>query len=1802
MIAIRAVGPLLLTAFVVGVAATLNAAEISLESAKTAAQAWIDLGYSMDCLRGKSAAEGETLESDGAKMHVVSLGGGGFMVMGADDLVQPVIAFSPNGEANAHDTKSPLWKILKADLAMRVRAGEAVSADESAVQPRIPLLRGATSSSRTETQRLWDRLLGGGVTATKSRMRLLSATPNPVEAVSDVRVAPLVKSRWGQENNSIYSNIGAPCYNYYTTNNYPCGCVATALAQIMRFHRFPLSVPNVRTKNCQVGTAIRPMTMMGGDYDYDNMPLVPEAYRDVSWYEGGATEAQRQAIGKLTYNCSVAMQTWWNEYESSSGGAGAASVLTGDIGYANAVVCACETDLADAGFRNRIICSNLDAGFPVLLGIVRHEVIADGYGYSGETLYTHINLGWSGEDNVWYALPSIATSDGSFSSEFVESVIYNIFPSSSGEIVSGRVLDDNGNPVVGADVTIIPDGSTATDLAVCATTGDAGIFSFVVPGGKSYVVNAVGYGITATMKVETGKSVSSRVTLKTGYCDVVNPDMRVVCGNVWGCDLVLEGLKSVEAPRIEPCGGEVFPATNVTIACATEGATVRYTTDGSEPTEESAVYSEPFKVASDMMIKARAFKYGWNPSSVVVAFFDYDEFKGAPRGGFYGKPIEISGEKGSTNLQSTAEFALEDDEPWHTEYYAEDRTCWYRWESPGSGTMTFVTRSYGVNPDTGRNAYFLSPVAVYEESESMPNSSSEQVAMNYEWDTNTYTTAVSFTVRPRAVYRIVGVISYPYDIPLTLTWSGDLEEPSEIVWTVAFDANGGVLSGEATRAVPHGSFLGELPDAMKDGYRFLGWCTEKVGGWKVSSNFTVEDDIVLHAQWERLNPFSEAGLGSEYRLPGGVLQMDLSSLLASVAKKGWKIAATGLPTGLKFDAAKNTFSGIATKEGKCTVTFTATMGSGKTAVNEVAVVTFDVVFPKLELSSASLPGGSAAGAISGGGAYPAGKKVTLKAMPDKGCVFVGWLKGSLQPVTGVDGLVQQLASQSASYAYVTTDEDVSFTAIFATAKQDADNISLSLNGASLYDSPDAGILATNIMCGVAVRWPLAVGALTHTSVKVTGLPSGLKFTDKPVTAKVGTGAAAVVVTNVPANTIYGAPSAASKVDKNRGVVPSEVKITVTTAGKTSVMKVVSLTVDPLPAWAIGNFEGLSLPSATATSSGAVGGGITMSVTAAGKISGKAVVDGSTWTFKSDSYAAAVTDSSVEANFSPKFTVAASATAGKETRPLELDIAQIVADGLPTSVMARAKGSFGPAEAELIRLPWADKGDPAPLKHVAAYAGAYSCAVFSEGVSGTADFTLDEKGGIKGSVSLPSGAKGVAFSTSALPMEGGLYAVVATSADAKTKRPAVCEIRRLIPNSGQGEPGVAYRNPGVVCEVCENTDGYGASGTVTVNPKYGQAAAGKEVSLTAKADKNSVFCRWEIPELPDGSVADMKLATIKFKVDGVGDYHAKAIFATKEEDKAKIELKVADEPVLPTQAPQWERYCGVAVSWPVEATGLSQTTVKATGLPAGLKLVQDKVTKAYFVAGVPTAASKVDKEGKVTPAKVVFTVTTAGKSTQAFAADWTIQPLPDWACGTFDGASFDEGGAVDGLVQALAVAANGKISGKVVNYDGTWTVSAASLDTYDDITKSFTATLICKRDNTVSNAKATVAANGARGTVLFGGCVAWQNQWKAAEWKSVATGFAKAPVLAFGDMSLKFASTGGVTAGGKFVMGKDANDKDIVYSASCSSTLIPVVGADEKLSTNYYRLFLFFPPKTGKFDGYATEVPLVWNGASFTLPE
>ena len=118
--------------------------------------------------------------------------------------------------------------------------------------------------------------------------------------------------------------------------------------------------------------------------------------------------------------------------------------------------------------------------------------------------------------------------------------------------------------------------------------------------------------------------------------------------------------------------------------------------------------------------------------------------------------------------------------------------------------------------------------------------------------------------------------------------------------------------------------------------------------------------------------------------------------------------------------------------------------------------------------------------------------------------------------------------------------------------------------------------------------------------------------------------------------------------------------------------------------------------------------------------------------------------------------------------------------------------------------------------------------------------------------------------------------------------------------------------------------------------------------------------------------------------------------------------------------------------------------------------------------------------------------------------------------------------------------------------------------------------------------------------------AFQNNWSKEPWKTIGKQFNglkfESPVVDLdendGEMTLWFSASFKVTVKGSFVTGKDAKGKDIVYSVSGSTVLAgPSVESDGAVRV---RAFIYFPPKAGKFEGYGAEIPLVWDGAAFSV--
>lgn len=81
----------------------------------------------------------------------------------------------------------------------------------------------------------------------------------------------------------------------------------------------------------------------------------------------------------------------------------------------------------------------------------------------------------------------------------------------------------------------------------------------------------------------------------------------------------------VVMPVFNPPAGAYASPITVTISTTTPGATIHYTTDGTEPTEASPVYSAPIPVSSDTTIKAKGYATGYSPSAIATAFYDFPE-------------------------------------------------------------------------------------------------------------------------------------------------------------------------------------------------------------------------------------------------------------------------------------------------------------------------------------------------------------------------------------------------------------------------------------------------------------------------------------------------------------------------------------------------------------------------------------------------------------------------------------------------------------------------------------------------------------------------------------------------------------------------------------------------------------------------------------------------------------------------------------------------------------------------------------------------------------------------------------------------------------------------------------------------------------------------------------------------------------------------------------------------------------------------------------------------------------------------
>jgi len=484
----------------------LSARPMTESQAETAVAGWLQIAaLPFHTESGSDVSKVETYTDDNGEpiYYVVCLQAGGYVIVSADNQVEPIIGFVKDGTYDPSDA-NPLGALVTQDLQDRV----------ASVQNTVSLQMAAGGSSVNNSQSKWNYFISLGE-STNAGLALMGLT-----CVSDVRVTPLIKSKWGQR--SCCTNPALYCYNYYTPQKYPCGCVATALAQLMRYYQYPSSQIGANYFAVEVDEKPQSAFTRGGDgfggaYNWPLMSLDPNC---------STTVEQRDAIGVLCYDAGISVGTMYGSDASLAEAQYVDDALIGIFQYGGAVNGFNSNENIGSGLID-MINPNLDAGKPVILSINRrgggHAVLCDGYSYVSSTMYHHLNMGWNGGNDAWYNLPVVDTDSFQYTS--INECIYNIHVTKQGdgEIISGRIFDNNGQTISGATVYAEPQDC---NFCLTASSDENGIYAF----------DGLDSNTAYTIRPQAGACVFAGRTVTTG----ISQNDSAVSGNIWGVDFTAD--------------------------------------------------------------------------------------------------------------------------------------------------------------------------------------------------------------------------------------------------------------------------------------------------------------------------------------------------------------------------------------------------------------------------------------------------------------------------------------------------------------------------------------------------------------------------------------------------------------------------------------------------------------------------------------------------------------------------------------------------------------------------------------------------------------------------------------------------------------------------------------------------------------------------------------------------------------------------------------------------------------------------------------------------------------------------------------------------------------------------------------------------------------------------------------------------------------------------------------------------------------------------------------------------------------
>jgi len=284
-------------------------------------------------------------------------------------------------------------------------------------------------------------------------------------AAARTPVSPMVTSKWGQSfpflNNCPKNSDGRRCVT---------GCVATAMAQVMYYHRknsTPEVLADIPGYTCNEGKVQVKETLAGAPIDWKNM------VDDYDNYYTPHTLIQEQAVADLMFYCGSSISMNYTPSGSGAFNTRVPAALVKYFDYDDGVKCERREGHTDAEWES-MVYDELERGNPIIYSGGFHAYVVDGHDGKG---YVHINWGWSGWDDGFFLLSAASGSDddemGGYG--YNQDAIFGAVPNGDFPRLTNRGLSLTGSTTV-SNITTLSTIPVSFSLTVANLTGQTGSF------------------------------------------------------------------------------------------------------------------------------------------------------------------------------------------------------------------------------------------------------------------------------------------------------------------------------------------------------------------------------------------------------------------------------------------------------------------------------------------------------------------------------------------------------------------------------------------------------------------------------------------------------------------------------------------------------------------------------------------------------------------------------------------------------------------------------------------------------------------------------------------------------------------------------------------------------------------------------------------------------------------------------------------------------------------------------------------------------------------------------------------------------------------------------------------------------------------------------------------------------------------------------------------------------------------------------------------------------------------------------